>query len=99
MNYLYKIEQISYIENIDEIWNLIDQIDQELTPRDLIQIIDYFISNLSSDHRLPGSDYYQLCGIGDWVRTHNDYTPRQMKWVILTIAQYWYELDQFSIKL
>lgn len=91
MNYLYEIEKLSYITSEIEIWDQIDLISKSITPKDLYRSIDIFISNLN--HNLTGKDYYTLCGIGDWARTHNDFTTKQLQFSLLTMAANWNEIS------
>lgn len=63
----------------------------------VIKKIDYFITNLSSNHTLSGSDYQKLIDIGQWARDHKHLTKEQKWYVINTIEENQEQLDPFKI--
>jgi hypothetical protein len=89
---LYKIESISLDDDVD--WNKIDDIFKDY--RDVIKLIDYFITNLSKNHSVPGDIYNKLLGIGHWSRKHQTITQKQIRYVVLSLASYWNDIDLFK---
>ena len=63
----------------------------------VIKKIDYFITNLSSNHTLSGSDYQKLIDIGQWGRDNKHLTKEQKWYVINTIEENQEQLDPFKI--
>lgn len=89
-------DQIEYlrfdlIKNNDVDWDLIDELD--FSPVDLEQSINKFLLGLRANHDLPGSDYYKLQGIAQWIHQYGDATSKQEKYALLTMAAYWDQLD------
>lgn len=78
-----------------DIWTRIDLI--PCSNRDLIKVIDWFLTNLSRQHRMPSVDYAKLAGIGHWIRQHDHMTDPQRRYSLLCMASYWQELDLFQI--
>lgn len=99
-NIIDNIEALSYdiaTMNMTEsdIWTRIDLI--RCSNRELIKIIDWFLTNLGQQHVIPGSDYRKLSGIGHWMRQHDHMTDPQRRYSILCMASYWSELDLFGM--
>lgn len=84
----YLIE--SYHLNDEVTW---DQIDTLIPKYQLVDHIDYFLTNLKANHQLPGKIYEKLSGIGNWYREKEFVTPKQHRFATLTIIAYWYELE------
>ncbi len=94
------IEALSYdlatgVMSEQDIWTRIDLI--PCSNSDLIKVIDWFLTNLSGQHRMPGSDYTKLSGIGHWIRQHDHMTDPQRRYSLLCMASYWQELDLFQM--
>jgi hypothetical protein len=94
------IEALSYdlatdIMTEKDIWTRIDSI--PCSNRDLIKVIDWFLTNLSRQHMVPGADYAKLSGIGHWIRQHDYMTLPQRRYSLLCMATYWAELDLFLL--
>jgi hypothetical protein len=92
MNLLYEIESLRYLNEEQEIWDKIDQIEMNLNPKDLMKAIDYFISHLSPEHNLSGKTYETLCGIGNWDRENNHLTHKQIIFAVMSMADNWNQL-------
>lgn len=89
---LYKIDLLSGTDLSD--WNRIDDVFENYL--DVVRAINYFISNLKSDHSVPGNDYYQLLGIADWAKQNQTITQKQSRYTALTLALYWNQIDLFK---
>jgi hypothetical protein len=98
MSVLYQIEKLHYymIDHGEVNWNLIDDLDDTISPKDVKKLIDYFILKLPRNHNVPGKVYETLCGIGDYSSQHNSISSKQFKYVFANIAAYWNEMDHFN---
>jgi hypothetical protein len=88
----YEIELLKYINDEKEIFKQCELIKKQMSPHELRIHIDYFLRNLNRHHNLPGSAYYTLSGIGNWIRENNFYTDRQFLFSVLTMSDYFEEI-------
>jgi len=93
-NYLYLIKEMHNLSNKELIWDYVNHIDEKITPKELSRVINYFIKNLRTDNQVSGLDHHKLCGIRDWCDLHDDFTSRQLKYSLLTMAIYWNEINE-----
>jgi hypothetical protein len=94
MSILNEIERLALTEG-DINWDMVDEISC-YHPRQLVNLVDWFLLNLSKDHQVPGQIYQQLLGIGNWAQKYNQVTAKQRRYVILAIATYWQEVSLFA---
>lgn len=85
----YLLDDYNLSDSIN--WN---QVDNLIPKNQIVEHIDEFLSNLKSDHELPGSVYFKLLGIGDWYRQRGFVTQRQHRYVVLAMVAYWNEVEQ-----
>jgi hypothetical protein len=73
---------IYHLEITEDIYQL------DLSQIDCIKTTKYLISNLQTNHQIPGNVYYQFLGILDWHREYGFITPKQHYWLIIHLWQY-----------
>ena len=95
MDVLYEIESLRYLDNERDIYEKLDQIKNDITPKELISTIDYFLTHLDDNHRLSGKHFETLSGIGNWTRENNHATDKQIMYSMLTMAEHFDQLDMF----
>jgi hypothetical protein len=85
LSLIKKFNDLHYANTSEnEFWKQVDDI---LTnPKDLIDSVDWFISNLGPNHDLLGRDWNKLVGIGEWAREYHSFTRTQARFVTITIS-------------
>ena len=96
MDVLYEIESIRYLTNEQDVFEKLDQIQIDITPKELIKTIDYFLTHLGDHHTLSGKQFETLIGIGNWARENKPLTNKQMTYSLLTMADYFDQIDMFK---
>jgi hypothetical protein len=96
MDVLYEIESLTYLTDEQDIFKKLDQIQIDITEKELIKTIDYFLTHLKDHHSLSGKQFETLSGIGHWVRENNHATSKQIMYSMLTMAEHFDQLDMFK---
>jgi hypothetical protein len=77
--------------NENKIWELVDDLFHN--DKDLIDTINYFISNLSPEHQVPGKDFEKLVSIAQWVDENQTSTQKQKRAVGIILGLNWNHID------
>lgn len=96
MDVLYEVESLRYLTSEQDIFEKLDQIQIDITPKELIRAIDYFLTHLGDHHNLSGKQFETLTGIGHWARENHHLTEKQIMYSMLTMAEHFDQLDMFK---
>ena len=59
----------------------------------LVRTTGWFISNLQSEHLIPGNIIEQMMGIGTWYMENGFLTDKQSNWLKIHLVKYEEQLD------
>ena len=80
-----------------DLLEITDLDDLDLADNQLVDIANYLLKNLTSDHSMPGKVYDQMMGICIWYKHNHMLSDKQRYWMYIHLKEYISQRD-FSIE-